>query len=349
MRIMLIGYGNVGKCFHGLLDERREFLTRRYGITPKVVSIVDRGGAVIDPKGIRCDEALEAKRKFGTVAGLDRGRRGMSAIEAIGEVDCEVVTELTPSNLADGEPGMSHIVEAMRVGRHVITANKGPLALALPALLELASHNDVKLLFSGTVGGGTPFLNFIRKCLKGNEILSLRGVLNGTTNFVLSTMERKGRTMEEALLEAKDLGYAEADPSLDVNGLDAAAKLAILTNVALGRRVTISDVEVEGIAKVSRRDVSRALDSGMTIRLIAEASHEFARVQPREIGREDPLCVYGPLNALSLVMEGEWQVTLVGKGAGGFETAQALVRDLVELKESLTSTYSTLKIEAYER
>lgn len=346
MRIMLIGYGNVGKFFHKLLDERREFLRRNYGITPKVVSIVDRGGAMIDPRGIRYDEALEIKHRFGTVAGADDGRRGMSAVEAIDEVECEVVTELTPSNLANGEPGMSHIVEAMRTGKHVITANKGPLALALPALLELASHNDVKLLFSGTVGGGTPFLNFIRKCLKGNEILSLRGVLNGTTNFVLSTMERKGQTMEEALSEAKSLGYAEADPSLDINGFDAAAKLTILTNVALGRRITMSDVVIEGVANISKVDVSRAIGRGKTIRLIAEASPEYARVQPKEISREDPLCVYGPLNALSLVMEGGWQVALVGKGAGGLETAQALVRDLVELKESLTTIFSIMKMEA---
>lgn len=345
MRILLIGYGNVGANLHRLLDERREFLRRNYGLTPKVVAIVDRGGALIDPRGIHHNDVVKYKRKFGTVAGADGGQRGMSAIETIGEVDCEVVAELTPSNLTNGEPGMSHIVEAMKRGRHVITANKGPLALALPALLELASHNDVRLLFSGTVGGGTPFLNFIRKCLKGNEIMSLRGVLNGTTNFVLSTMERKGSTMEEALLEAKELGYAESDPSLDINGLDAAAKLAILVNVALGRRVTIHDVAVEGIANISKLDVSRALSNGRAIRLVAEASSEFLEVRPVEISIDDPICIYGPLNALCLAVDGGWQVTLIGKGAGGLETAQALVRDLVELKEPLTSTQEVLKLE----
>jgi len=338
LRLILVGYGNVGKSFHNLLDQKREMLRRVHGLTPKVVAVVDKGGAAIDPRGLRYDAVSRVKHRSGTVSAMPgAGRSGAKASDIIGDVDSEAMVELTPSNLRDGEPGMTHIIEAMRSGKHVITANKGPLALALPALDELALHNGVRLLFSGTVGGGTPFISLIRRSMRGNEVVSLRGILNGTTNFVLSSMERNRSTLEDALSDAKRLGYAEADSSLDVNGLDAAAKLAILTNVTFGRKITVSDVAVEGIGSIDQGAILRASERKTPIRLVAEASPEVMGVAPREVSADDPLCVYGPLNAMCLAMEGGWQVSVVGKGAGGLETAQAVLRDLVELRESLSS------------
>lgn len=320
-------------------------LRKNHSLIPKVVAIVDRGGAVIDPSGVDYLTTSEVKHNSKTVSTHPRcGFPEVDAIKVIREVDCEVVVELTTSNLRDGEPGISNIIEALRAGKHVITANKGPLAIALPALMELASYNHVRLLFSGSVGGGTPFLSLIRRSLKGNEITGLRGILNGTTNFILSQMEKNDTTIQEVLKEAKRLGYSESDPTQDIEGFDSAAKLAILVNVAFGKKITISDVLTEGISGMDPKLVARAPEKAKAIRLVAEAGSEGISVRPKEISINDPICVYGPLNALCLTIEGNWQVTLVGKGAGGIETAQAVLRDLVELKEILSSGSSSFNL-----
>src|SRR3712207_1298114 len=156
----------------------------------------------------------------------------------------------------------------MRSGKHVITVNKGPLALSFPSLMELANYNGVLLRFSGTVGGGTPILEFAKRCLKGDRIISFKGILNGTTNYILSKME-EGLTFDSALNDAKRKGYAEAVPSLDIEGYDAAAKLVIMANLIMGMKVTIKDINRTGISSVQVSDVQRAQERGNAIKLLA--------------------------------------------------------------------------------
>src|SRR5438874_8483442 len=145
-------------------------------------------------------------------------------LQMIENVDSEILVDVTTTNLEHDEPATSHIIAGMRSGKHIITVNKGPLALAFPSLIELANYNGVMLRFSGTVGGGTPILEFAKRCLKGDRMMSFKGILNGTTNYILSKME-EGMTFESALDDARHKGYAEAEPSLDIDGYDAAAKL----------------------------------------------------------------------------------------------------------------------------
>ncbi|MDH5532295.1 MAG: homoserine dehydrogenase, partial [Candidatus Bathyarchaeota archaeon] len=171
MRIILIGYGVVGQSLTRIFTQREAELIKNYGFHPRVVAIADRGGAAVNPKGLNLEKTLSLKAEKGTVAAhREYGHPGMSALSVIENVDAEAIVEATPTKIKDGEPGLSHIETALKTGKHVVTTNKGPLALALPALIELADYNKVYLRFSGTVGGGTPVLDLAKRCLMGDRI-----------------------------------------------------------------------------------------------------------------------------------------------------------------------------------
>ncbi|MFQ5998907.1 MAG: homoserine dehydrogenase, partial [Candidatus Bathyarchaeia archaeon] len=243
MRIILVGFGVVGQSLLRMANSRHADLIRTTGIRPKFVGVCDSRGAAVSVRGLDVERLLQMKGSKGTVAALrEFGKVGITPSELIEDTEAGVVVEATSTNLKNGQPGIHHIMTSLKNRRHVITVNKGPLAHALPALLELAKHNDVYLRFSGTVGGGTPVLDFAKKCLLGERIVSLRGILNGTTNYILTKMADEGISYEMALKEAQRAGYAEKDPSLDVDGLDTAAKLVIIANWVMNLRVTLSDV-----------------------------------------------------------------------------------------------------------
>lgn len=330
---MLIGFGVVGQNLAKLLLSRNEDLYALYGMKPRMVAAVDSKGSVVSNSGLELQKLLDVKKTKGTVAKYDNGAK-KDATAIIESVDAEVVVEASQTNLKTGEPGMSNITTAIKNGRNVITTNKGPLALALPSLIELAEYNNIMLRFSGTVGGGTPILEFAKRCLKGDRILSFRGILNGTTNYILTKME-EGLSFNDALKDAKKNGYAEADPSLDIDGYDAAAKLVIMANWVMGMKVTMKDVNFTGIRKVTANDMKNALKNHNAIKLIA-ASNKGLTVQPTEIAKNDPLCVNGTLNAVTFSSEYSGQQTIIGKGAGGMETASAVLRDLIEIREAMS-------------
>jgi homoserine dehydrogenase len=188
--------------------------------------------------------------------------------------------------------------------------------------------------FSGTVGGGTPILEFAKRCLKGDRIVSFKGILNGTTNFILSKME-EGLTFKEALKDAQIKGYAETVPSLDIDGFDAAAKLVIMANWLMGMKVALDDVNRNGITKVKTEEVSKALKKGNAIKLIACCENKKLVVKPMEVSKLDPICVNGTLNAVTFSLEYAGNQTIIGRGAGGIETASAVLRDMIEIREHI--------------
>jgi homoserine dehydrogenase len=239
-----------------------------------------------------------------------------------------------------GEPGLSHIKTAFKTNKHVVTTNKGPLALALPALTELANYNKVYLRFSGTVGGGTPILEFAKKCLTGDRIIAARGVLNGTTNYILTEMAENHTSFQQALDNAQKLGYAETNPSMDVDGTDSACKVVIMANWILNKKLTLKDVKVQGIRDVTPQDIEAATKKGTVIKLVG-AIEAGASVEPTEICKHDPLCVRGVLNAVTFVSEFAGEETIVGKGAGGMETASAVLRDLIDIRHSIANKVLT--------
>ena len=333
----MIGCGVVGQSFARILIRREAELVKNYGFHPRVVAMVDREGAAVNPKELDLEKMLSSKVEKGTVAAnREYGRLAMSALDVIESVEAEVMVEATPTNIKDGEPGLSHIKTAFKTGKHVVTTNKGPLALALPVLTELADYNKVYLKFSGTVGAGTPVLELAKKCLLGDRIVSIRGILNGTTNYILTEMDEKRITFQQALENAQKLGYAESDPSMDVDGIDAACKLVIMANWIMNKKVTLRDVGVQGIRNVTPQALEEAAKRNCTMKLIGSINDNL-KVKPTEISRHDPLSVGGVLNAVTFVSEFAGEETIIGRGAGGMETASAILRDLLDIKQNLAT------------
>lgn len=338
MNLIIAGFGTVGQSLAELIVENSEMLKRVYGISIRVVGIVDSQGAAVSEKGVPLKDAIRIKRSEGTVAKLYPFGSNMTTIEVLETIAADVLIEVTQTNIRDGEPGMTHIKSAIKHGVNVITANKGPLALALPSLKELASYKGVQLRFSGAVGGGLPVIAFARECAKGDEITKLEGILNGTTNYILSRME-DGLEMDEALKEAQMKGYAERDPSLDIMGLDTACKAVILANEIMGKRVTLSDIKIKGIEDVKREDILKSKENGMTLRLLAVIEHDRIYVDTMKIKLEDPLAVRYSYNAVAISTKNSGRHIITGRGAGGRETATAIIRDLISLKEQIVSRY----------
>ncbi|MCH7562101.1 MAG: homoserine dehydrogenase, partial [Thaumarchaeota archaeon] len=197
MRIILCGFGVVGQSLVKLFDSRSEDLYAKYGLKPRVVGVFDSKGSAVDSTGLEFIKLVDVKKKFGTVKNYASTKNTMSGIDMLKNLEADVLIETTPSNYKDAEPGMTHITTAMKKGLHVISVNKGPLALAFPSLMELATYNQVMLKFSGTVGGGTPILDYAKNSLNGERITSFSGILNGTTNYILSNMTT-GLSFDEA-------------------------------------------------------------------------------------------------------------------------------------------------------
>ena len=294
----------------------------------------DTKGSAAESAGLDLSKLINVKKKYGTVKKYSSSKNNLSGVDLIKSLDADVLVETTASNYKDAEPGMTHITEAMKHGLHVISVNKGPLALAFPSLMELATYNQVLLRFSGTVGGGTPILDYAKNSLLGERIVSFEGILNGTTNYILTNMAN-GMSFKDALNDAKQKGYVEADESLDLDGLDAAAKLVILANWVMDLKVTMPDIKRIGIRNVSADDIKNAAKKNCAVKLIASCNKELI-VSPREISLEDPLCVNGTLNAISFTSEHSGTQTIIGRGAGGIETASSIIRDLLDIRQEIS-------------
>ena len=335
MRIILCGFGVVGQSLVRLFESRMDDLYAKYGLKPRVVAVFDSKGSATDPSGLDFGKLVDVKRHKGTVGRYDTDKR-LSSSDIIKNVEADVLIETTASNYHDAEPGMSHIISAMKRGLHVITVNKGPLALAFPSLLEIAAYNRVIFKFSGTVGGGTPILDYAKNSLRGERIVSFAGILNGTTNYILSNMAT-GLSFKAALADAKERGYVEADESLDLDGLDAAAKLVILANWIMGMKVTMPNILCTGIRNVSSTSIKNAAKKNCVIKLVAACNKDLT-VKPTEIPNSDPLCVDGTLNAISFTSEHSGTQTIIGRGAGGMETASSILRDLLDIRKEIVRT-----------
>jgi homoserine dehydrogenase len=333
LRLILIGFGVVGQSLAKLFVSRAADLYAHYGIKPRIVACVDNKGSAISPGGLDIEKLLQVKKSTGTVGSYNRNQK-FDALQVIENVEAEIIIECSPTNLDNAEPGTSHIIAAMRNGKHVISVNKGPLALAFPSLIELANYNGVMLRFSGTVGGGTPILEFAKRCLKGDRIVSFRGILNGTTNYILSKME-EGLTYDSALADAGRMGYTELNPSLDIDGFDAAAKLVIMANWIMNMKVTMKNVERKGIAGVKLDEVKKASLKNMAVKLIASCDGKNLKVEPTHVLKSDPICVNTTLNAVTFESEHSGSQTIIGKGAGGMETASSILRDMIEIRDTV--------------
>lgn len=314
MRLAVLGAGSVGTSVVNLASE--------YG--HEVVALADSSSATIDADGIDVEAVLERK------AGDDPV--GESEPDAVFETNYDVLVEATPTTLGDAEPGFTHTKRALEADRHVVLANKGPVAERYEEIQALAADNEGSIRFEATVGGAIPVLSTIEDCTP-EAVTAVRGVLNGTANFILTRMAAEGLDYEHVLTEAQDLGVAEADPTFDVDGTDAALKFVILANVLNDGGFSLEDADVDGIQNIPGSALELAAEDGRTIRLIGEASRDSVRVGPRLVPEHGALAVTGTQNIVEIETRHAGSLASSGRGAGGPETATAVLSDVGRLPE----------------
>ena len=342
-KIAFIGFGVVGQGLTEILIEKKQMLKKRYDFDFSIVAISDiMKGSVYDENGLNMNEILDLVKKGKKIDEYPQGVKGMDSIETIKETNANVIVEVTYTDVKTGEPALTHIKTALEHKKHVISTNKGPVVKEANKLLELAEQHKVHYGFEGVVLAGTPALNLAQYTLAGNRISGFKGILNGTTNYILTQME-KGMSYDKALKKAQDLGYAEADPTGDVEGLDALGKVVILSNVVLGKNISWEDVKRKGITDISIEDIKKAKDEGKRWKLIGKAEIKkdgsfVSEVSPEKLPLDDPLAgVMEATNALTYFTDELGPVTIVGPGAGKRETGFSLLIDLLNINAKMSS------------
>ncbi len=328
MRLFICGFGTVGQGFAEVIASRAEFFQTRYGQVPEIVGVMDSKTYAVDPKGMDPLELVRRKQETRRVGDSEY----TDSVKVLDSVDYDILVEVSPTDIKTGGVGLINITHALECGKDVITVNKGPLALKFQELIALAKANKCKFRFEGSVGGAMPIINLCRENLMGEKVESIRGILNGTCNFILSKMD-KGQPFEQALREAQEMGYAETDPTNDVEGYDSACKVVILANSVFGRNVTFSDVKITGITSITEEAIAMADARNMVIRLIGEVSDTKLEVSPRLIPKGHPLSISGTLNTAQVMTDLAGPVTVSGRGAGRIETASAILSDLVAIMD----------------
>ncbi len=296
-RLAIVGLGNVGRRLLELIQSKRDLVRARFDLELVVVGACDTSGAAQATEGLKIADILNLKREHKGIAAYSKvGQNGVTPQQMVQSTNADVLVELSLTNLKDGEPGLSTIRSALNRKMNVVTANKGPLVLAYPEIAALAKSNGVKILHSATVTGGLPTLNIGVRDLGATVIEKVEGILNGTTNYILSRMA-EGQTYEIALKHAQDIGMAEADPTLDVDGWDAANKLVIIANAVLRRPTTLKDLTVEGIRGVTQDYLHAAEKRGETVKLVATAERAgndyLLSVKPTLLEKSHPLAQLG--------------------------------------------------------
>ena len=326
MRIFLSGFGTVGQGFAEVIKRRRDFFEDKYGEQPVVVGVIDSKTFAVDQKGLDLDRLVARKQE----------KKGVSdetysdALAVMDSVKYDLLIEVSPTDVETGGTGLKTIRHALECGKDVITVNKGPLALHFHNLIALAKKNGCKFRFEGSVGGAMPIINLCHENLKGEKISSIRGIFNGTCNYILSKMDN-GQPFEQALKEAQQLGYAETDPTNDVEGYDAATKVVILANSVFHRDVSFKDVKITGITGITPDAIAQAKSHNMVIRLVGEITETRLEVAPRLIPIGHPLSISGTLNIAQIDADLAGPITITGRGAGKIETASAILSDLIAI------------------
>jgi len=340
-RLALIGFGNVGQGLSQIISERGGLFKQAFNLDLQIVAVSDLiKGSLYDPGGLNPATLLEVVRSTGGLDGVAAPERGWDALRTIGETDADVVVELSYTDLKTGQPAINHLRRAIEAGKHVVTTNKGPIALRYPELKALADAHRVEIGVEGTVMSGTPTLRLGADFLAAAGIKRIQGIINGTTNYILTQMEA-GESYPAALAEAQASGYAEADPTGDVEGFDAAGKVVILANLLMGASLSMADVDRTGITGLTPEDIRAARDEGERWKLIGKLEVVdgvvAASVRPTRLSTAHPLAsVGGATNAITYTTDLLGDVTVIGPGAGRLETGYALISDLLAINRKLS-------------
>lgn len=330
-RVIIMGFGSVGQGLANAIALKKEVIMEDYGVELKIVAAADSSTSAICQEGLDEKLLVEVKNETGKLANYPEYGCTISNLEVLDNVDYDCLFEATPTNIEDGEPGLSLTLKAFEEKKDVVTSNKGYLALNFKEVVDVAKANGVEFKYEATVGGAMPIINLVKDTLSSCKINSIIGILNGTTNYILSRMTSEGSSYQNILRESQELGIAETDPTQDVEGIDAACKTVILANSLLGIDATYDDVEVEGISNITSEAIDLAKKDGYLIKLIAEVSKNNLRVSPRLVKQGSAYDVNGTLNMATISTDLAGEVSVSGLGAGSLETASAMLTDLISI------------------
>lgn len=334
MKLILIGFGVVGQGFAEILLSKATQLAQEQDFSPLIVGVVTATkGTLFRNAGLDIAALLAAAQagSFDAYPEQTGLRRDMSASAMIQAGSADALVELSPTNLDTAQPALAICHQALDAGLHLVLANKGPVALDYANLISKARAQGLQMRCEATVMAGTPTMHLAQDALAGCTINSARGILNGTTNYMLTQMEND-MSYEAALAQAQALGYAETDPSGDVEGWDAAGKVLILANALFGSSLKMADLDVGGITRISAADIADAKAAGQRYKLIARATPTGGEVKAMPLPLSDPLAsVSGSTNAITLETDLLGDVTLIGAGAGKLETGCAILSDLLAI------------------
>ena len=323
IQVGLLGLGNVGVGVTQILQQQAALISQRLGAQLALKKVATR--------------TPERPREVT----LQPGQLSGDVMDVLRDPEIDIVIEL----IGGYEPARTYILEALQQGKHVVTANKAVLAQHGPELFETARGHGVDLAFEASVGGGIPIIRTIKEAFTANRFVAIAGIINGTTNYILSRMSDQGLGFDEALKEAQDLGFAEADPSFDVDGVDAAQKICLLASLAYGTWVRQEDVYTEGITKITQLDIAYARELGYRVKLLALAKRDGdrlgVRVHPALVASEAELAsVHGSYNAVSVTGDMVGRNLLIGRGAGALPTGSAVVADVVDVARNVLKSSS---------
>ncbi len=329
LKLCFMGLGSVGRELIKLIDRKRDDVQAQYDLSFKIVGIATgRHGILVDPDGIDHSYALNGDWADRAWASTEENR-----IKMIRECGANVLVEMSPINRETGRPALDYLELALNLGMHAISANKGPVVHGYRHLSALAKKQNKAFLFEATVMDGFPLLNLYRECLPATRVLSFRGVLNSTTNLILTLME-EGRTFDEAVQHAQEIGIAETDPGNDIDGWDAAVKVCVLSNVLMGADIRPQDVNRTGIRAITLEQIKQAQLARRKWRLVCTAEwvegQLMAKVAPEEVPANDPLFrLYGTTSAIQLKTDTLNQLTLLETAPTPAQTAFGVLADLI--------------------
>ncbi len=339
LNVALLGFGNVGRALIELLHDKQYAIKQNFGFTVRVAGIsTGRHGHALDGSGIDGRTALDAVRFGSSLEGLHRGRPVDTQEQFIADCPADLVFECIPTNKDNGEPAITYIKTLLERGIHVVTADKGPVVFAHRELTELAASKGVGFFFESSVMDGAPIFAAAREGLPAAEIKKVRGIFNSTTNYILTRMEADRLTFDEAVRAAQEIGIAETDPSLDVDGWDASIKTAILANVLMGASLLPSDVDREGIRAVTPKDIKAAKSARERIKLVCEAvrgedGSVSASVKPRRVPLSDALAgIDGTTSVIDFYTDVLPRLTIVENDPGPVTTAYGMLADMINLQ-----------------
>lgn len=333
MDIGLVGFGGVGKAFIKLLVDKKKYLIDKYNLTINIKYIIKSDGGLYNPKGIDLEELADFLENDQSIH-QHKYWQDVNIDSIIKNNDIDTLVELTSTNIVDGEPGLTHIRKALENNINVVTGNKGPILLKYKELNKIAKRNGLALKIGCTTGGALPSINGGIYDVAGAEINYIEGILNGTTNYILSEMTDNEISYEEALANAQKLGIAEADPTLDVEGFDSASKIIILANALMDTDLKLEDLDIHGITKINKEELKKLKNEGKKLKLIAKVERSNGDikvyVKPIAIDNNHPLYSVDYKNkGIYFNTDTLGDIALIGGASGTINAAASILRDIV--------------------